>query len=100
VGTNGPISDAALADIMAAVPLNATRVVFMTVHAPDFWIAPNNTRIKALPTIDKTVHIIDWDAQSKNTKLCPDGVHVTCNVASKQFYANLVLKELGLPAIK
>jgi peptidoglycan/LPS O-acetylase OafA/YrhL len=100
VGTNAPVSKDQLEAILAAVPLDAKGVVFMTVHAPVAWVPDNNVAIKALPDAHKNVRVIDWDAESSKTKLCPDGIHVTCNKEAPVFYANLVFAELKLPALK
>jgi len=100
VGTNGPVTDAQFQAIIDAIPLDVGKIVFMTVHAPVGWTGPNNVKILGLPSKNPKVSVIDWDKESGNTTLCPDQTHVSCNLKSEIFYANLILKELGLPLIK
>jgi hypothetical protein len=45
------------------------------------------------------VQVIDWAAASQNIQLCADGIHVTCSIQAKDFYANLILEKFGLPTI-
>ena len=42
-----------------------------------------------------------WDTESAGTKLCSDGMHLTCGKgdATKIFYTNVILKALGLPTV-
>jgi hypothetical protein len=100
VGTNGPVTDAQFQAIIDAVPLDVHKIVFMTVHAPVGWTGPNNVKILGLPSKNPKVSVIDWDKESGNVTLCPDQTHVTCNLKAENFYANLILKEVGLPLIK
>ncbi|MEN9646184.1 MAG: hypothetical protein RL238_2853 [Actinomycetota bacterium] len=99
VGTNGPVTDEQYDAIVAAIPSNAGDVVFMTVRADLEWIEGNNQRIGALPARHPNVTILDWNGQSQQVELCPDGVHITCSVEATNFYANLILGEVGLPTI-
>jgi peptidoglycan/LPS O-acetylase OafA/YrhL len=99
VGTNGPVTDEQFDAIVAAVPSNAAGIVVMTVRADLEWIDGNNERIGALPARHPNVTVLDWNGQSQGVELCPDGVHITCSVEATNFYANLILGELGLPAI-
>ncbi len=100
VGTNAPVSDKQFDAIVAAVPTNAAGIVFMTVRAPVEWVPGNNERIAALPARSPQVRVIDWNAESQKIELCPDGIHITCSKAAGDFYANLILTELGLPNVK
>jgi len=84
---------------VAAIPTNAGDVVVMTVRADLEWIDGNNQRIGSLPARHPNVTILDWNGQSQQVELCPDGVHITCSVEATNFYANLILGELGLPTI-
>ncbi|MEI8240797.1 MAG: hypothetical protein WCI22_15395, partial [Actinomycetota bacterium] len=99
VGTNGPVTDAQFQAIIDAIPLDVKKVVFMTVHAPVGWVGGNNVKILGLPSKNPKISVIDWDKESANVTLCPDGVHVTCNLKAENFYANLILKAVGLPLI-
>ncbi len=99
VGTNAPASDAELDAIMAEVPIDAAGVVFMTLRADVEWVPGNNERINDLPNRYGNVRILDWATESQQTELCPDGIHITCSTAAVNFYANLILAELGLPTI-
>ncbi|MFM2078282.1 MAG: hypothetical protein RJA49_2172 [Actinomycetota bacterium] len=100
VGTNAPVSDAELEAIVAEVPNTVKGLVFMTVHAPVEWVPGNNERIIALPQRHPTIGIIDWDSEAQKIALCPDGIHISCSTAATNFYANLILAQLGLPPIK
>jgi peptidoglycan/LPS O-acetylase OafA/YrhL len=100
VGTNAPVSDQQFDAIVAAVPTNAAGIVFETVRAPVEWVPGNNERIAALPSRYPQVRVIDWNAESQKIELCPDGIHITCSKVAGDFYANLILTELGLPNVK
>jgi peptidoglycan/LPS O-acetylase OafA/YrhL len=99
VGTNAPVSDEQFDAIMQAVPPDAAGVVFMTLAADVDWVPGNNDRINALPTRYANVRVLDWASESKNIALCPDGIHITCSIEALNFYANLILGEVGLPTI-
>jgi hypothetical protein len=99
VGTNGPVSDGQFDAIMAEVPADAAGVVFMTVAADVEWVPGNNERINTLPDRYGNVRVLDWATQSQSIELCPDGAHITCSTEALNFYANLILGELGLPLI-
>jgi peptidoglycan/LPS O-acetylase OafA/YrhL len=100
-GTNGPVSDATFARIMATLPANLTpNVYFLTVRADGKgWIADNNVRINSLPLSYSNVHIIDWANASAGTTLCKDGIHVACGGGAAQFYANLIFDGIGHPEL-
>ena len=59
----------------------------------------NNERINSLPSRYANVRILDWATESEQIELCPDGIHITCSIEALNFYANLILAELGLPTI-
>jgi hypothetical protein len=94
VGTNAPLTDDALEDILAALPTEVDRIVFMTLAAPAGWIEENNTLIRALPGLDPRVDVADWATSSTQVELCPDGIHVSCSEEARQFYADYVLRAL------
>jgi hypothetical protein len=96
VGTNAAVTDEELDQIVALLPRSLTpNLVFMTVRAPVPWIAGNNTRITALPARYPWIKILDWEALSAGTELCPDGIHVTCSIQAKQFYATTILDAIS-----
>jgi len=100
VGHNNFVDEAAIALIMEQVPADIGGVYFMTVHGESAWIDSNNEVIRAIPTTYPTVKIIDWAVESDGTKLCSDGMHLTCNGdVAITFYTNLILTSLGLPTI-
>jgi hypothetical protein len=101
VGTNAPLRQAELDDIMTEMPAGVTGVVFMTLQAPDIaYIADNNALLQGMATLYPNVRIIDWDTASEQVELCSDGIHISCNgSAPAKFYANLILGEFGLPAL-
>ncbi len=103
-GTNGGVSDETFARIMAALPPDLTPlVVFLTVKAPKGWIADNNTRIRALPTVYPNVKVVDWELEAQQVadelSKSDGGVHLSTNHA-KQFYANLIFDAIGRPDLK
>ncbi|MCE9622339.1 MAG: acyltransferase [Actinomycetia bacterium] len=101
-GTNGYVNDANFDRIMAQLPAELTpMVVFLTVRAPRDWIAPNNRRIRDLPTRYPNVVILDWEAASEAIldQLSGDGYHLKTG-AAKQFYANLIFDAIGRPDLK
>jgi peptidoglycan/LPS O-acetylase OafA/YrhL len=99
VGTNAPVSDSQFANIIQQIPPGVKAVWFMTLRAPVKWVPDNNARILALPSKYPNVQVIDWATESKNIQLCADGIHVTCSIQAKDFYANLILTKFGLPPI-
>jgi peptidoglycan/LPS O-acetylase OafA/YrhL len=99
VGTNAPVSDSQFANIIQQIPPGVKAVWFMTLRAPVKWIPDNNTRILALPSKYPNVQVIDWSSASQSIQLCADGIHVTCSIQAKDFYANLILEKFGLPTI-
>jgi peptidoglycan/LPS O-acetylase OafA/YrhL len=99
VGTNAPVGDAEFDAIMQAVPADVAGVVFMTLAADVDWVPDNNGKIAALPSRYSNVRILDWATESQQVELCPDGIHITCSVEALNFYANLILAEVGLPTI-
>jgi peptidoglycan/LPS O-acetylase OafA/YrhL len=99
VGTNAPVSDSQFANIIQQIPPGVKAVWFMTLRASVKWVPDNNARILALPSKYPNVGVIDWAAQSQNIQLCADGIHVTCSIQAKDFYANLILEKFGLPTI-
>jgi hypothetical protein len=99
VGTNAPVNDEEFDAIMQAVPTDVAGVVFMTLAADVEWVPGNNERINSLPSRYANVRILDWATESEQIELCPDGIHITCSVQALNFYANVILAELGLPTI-
>jgi hypothetical protein len=99
VGTNAPVSDKEFDAIMSAVPADVAGVVFLTLRADVDWVPGNNEKINALPSRYANVRILDWATESQQIGLCPDGIHITCSIQALDFYANLILAELGLPTI-
>ena len=103
-GTNGSVSAETFARIMAALPPEETPlVVFLTVKAPKGWIADNNTRIRALPSIYPNVAVVDWETEAQQIlgelSKSDGGIHLSTSSA-KQFYANLIFDAIGRPDLK
>jgi len=103
-GTNGGVSDGTFARIMAALPPDLTPlVVFLTVKAPKGWIADNNTRIRALPSLYPNVKVVDWEADAQQIlgelSSSDGGIHLRTSSA-KQFYANLIFDAIGRADLK
>ncbi len=100
VGTNAPLNQRELDAIMVEMPTGTAEVVFMTIRADIEYIPRNNELLKGMATLYPNVSVIDWDAESAQVELCPDGIHISCNGAEPaKFYANLLLAVYGLPAI-
>ena len=99
MGTNGPMSDATLARMMAA-SANAKTVLVLTIKADVAWAAANNERIRALPATYSNVTVVDWETAALNTPgiLYGDGIHLK-GAAGTSFYTNLILTALGRPTI-
>ena len=100
VGTNAPMNAGELDAIMAEVPADAGTVFFLTLRADLVYVPANNELLRALPAKFPNAQLIDWEAESVNVELCPDGIHISCNgSAPATFYTNLILDAFGLPAI-
>ena len=101
IGTNGTVSDADFARIMAQLPPDRTpTVVFLTVRTPRSWIAGNNDIIRALPGRYPNVRVLDWEAASQSITLCSDGTHIACGAGMARFYSNLIFDAIGRPDLK
>lgn len=97
VGTNAQLAQSELDAIMAQVPPDSARVVFMTVHADVAYVADNNELIRAMPDKYPNVSVIDWNSKASEVELCADGIHFTCHgPAAATFYTNLILEALGI----
>ena len=100
VGTNAPMNAGELDAIMAEVPADAGTVFFLTLRADLVYVPANNELLRTLPAKFPNAQLIDWEAESVNVELCPDGIHISCNgSAPATFYTNLILDAFGLPAI-
>jgi hypothetical protein len=100
VGTNAPMTASELDAIMAQVPAESGTVYFMTLRADLAYVPDNNLLLEALPAKYPNVQVIDWETASSSVQLCPDGIHISCNGGEPaKFYTNLILANLGLPAI-
>lgn len=99
VGTNGPLDQAALDDLLQAVPSYVDDIRLMTLRAPAPWIAANNALIRGAPDRDPRVRVVDWEALStvSEVELCPDGIHISCNESARSVYAEIVRQALGAP---
>jgi hypothetical protein len=100
-GTNGTVSDATFARIMAQLPPELTpNVYFVTVKAPRGWIEENNMRIRGLPLLYPNVTVIPWDTEAQKIlgelSGSDGGIHLRTAIA-KQFYANLIFATVGRP---
>jgi hypothetical protein len=96
IGTNGEVSDATFAAIMANLPPNeVTSVWFLTVRADLKWIAGNNSRIIALPSKYPNVQVGYWgDLAPKVPGMAKDGIHLGTQQA-QQAYADLIATWTG-----
>jgi len=95
LGTNGPIRDDHLAQMMselAAVPL----VAVVTTKADRAYVPGNNDKIRALPATYANVRLVDWEAVAPS---CPgdcfydDGIHLEPD--GRAFYAQQITAVTG-----
>ena len=95
LGTNGPMSDATVARMMATTG-NAKVVLVLTVKADVAWVAGNNDKIRALPTTYPNVTVVDWEAFANEHPefLYADHTHLRGAPGTTAF-TNLILVALG-----
>ena len=95
LGTNGPIGDGQLGQLMnelAGVP----KVVMLTVKADRGYAAGNNDKIRALPATYPNVTVLDWANAAAS---CPgdcfydDGIHLPPD--GRRFYADQIVAVTG-----
>lgn len=95
VGTNGPMSDDTLDQMMSALQ-DVPRVIMLTGRGNRDWIDPNNFRIRALPERYSNVVVLDWQLVSE---LCSgkcfagDGIHLDRD--GRTFYADQIVQALA-----
>ena len=99
IGTNGEVSDATFAAIMANLPPQEVKSVwFLTVRADRAWIDGNNARIVALPAKYPNVQVGYWaDFVPKISGMASDGIHLV-SAEAKQTYADLIATWAAQPA--
>jgi len=99
-GSGAEAGGADYTTIMDLLPADAVAgVIFLTVRADAFWIDGNNQLIRALPDKYPHVRVIDWEQQSRQVELCPDGAHLLCGgPGPATFYAQLIFNEIGVAA--
>ncbi len=96
LGTNGSFSQASL-DSMMAILADVPIVIFVTGKADRGWIAGNNEKIRALPSVYGNVTVLDWAVLGPQ---CPggcfydDGIHL--NGSGQIYYADLLVRLLGV----
>jgi hypothetical protein len=95
LGTNGPIRDGQLGQMMtelAAVPT----VVVVTTKADREYVAGNNDKLRALPAVFPNVRVVDWAAAAP---ACPgdcfydDGIHLRPD--GRVYYAEQITAVTG-----
>jgi hypothetical protein len=89
LGTNGPIDDGLLEDLMAATK-PADRVLALTVRVPRRWEDQVNETLRVGAKRFPKLELIDWHAAADDRPklFVEDGVHLTGN--GRTFYADLV----------
>lgn len=93
LGTNGPVTDSAIDDLMSAV--GTERIcVFVTTRSPRQWVQSTNDAIKRAADRYDNVRFIDWYAYSegRNDLFDGDGTHLSATGA--QEYISLVQNEV------
>ena len=95
LGTNGPVDQATLDEIM--VPLKDVDIVLMvTAYVPGRkWQGPNNELIRAMPEAYGNVRVLDWFkvAEAHPEYLYGDKVHL--NNQGQRTYADLIMQAIG-----
>jgi peptidoglycan/LPS O-acetylase OafA/YrhL len=95
LGTNGPVDQATLDEIM--VPLKDVDIVLMvTAHVPTRkWQDSNNELIRAMPNAYGNVRVLDWFkvAEAHPEYLYGDKVHL--NNQGQRTYADLIMQAIG-----
>ncbi|MDA0192742.1 MAG: acyltransferase family protein [Actinobacteria bacterium] len=95
LGTNGPVDQATLDEIM--VPLKDVDIVLMvTAHVPTRkWQDSNNELIRAMPNAYGNVRVLDWFkvAEAHPEYLYGDKVHL--NNQGRRTYADLIMQAIG-----
>ncbi|MEP6300309.1 MAG: acyltransferase family protein [Ilumatobacter sp.] len=96
LGTNGSFPQASL-DQMMGILADVPIVVFVTGKADRVWIADNNAKIRALPSVYPDVTVLDWEVigpQCPGDCFYDDQIHL--NGAGQTYYADLIARLLGL----
>lgn len=94
LGTNGPVNDAAIDDLMSVVGSDRV-VVFITTRSPRAWVGPTNEAIQRAPERHPNARVIDWFAYSegRDDLFDGDGTHLT--IQGTQEYIGLVKNEVA-----
>lgn len=89
LGTNGPVDDATLDDLVAAAGPDR-QVFFVNTRSPQSWVEGTNASLAAAAERFDNVHLIDWNGASAghDEYFDGDGTHLTEEGA--QVYIDLV----------
>jgi hypothetical protein len=95
LGTNGPISQSLLAEMMQACQ-GASRVVLVTDHVPLSWQDPNDAIIRAAPSQYRNVAVADWEALASHNPswFYSDGVHLPIGGTGAAALASLIAAKI------
>jgi hypothetical protein len=95
LGTNGPISAADFAEMMAILD-GASRVVFVTVHVDQPWQDPVNEVLRAGVTSYPRTVLADWEglAASNPGWFGADGTHLPIDGTGAQALAALIARNV------
>ena len=95
LGTNGPIGDSTLAEMMEALA-DVPQVLILTVEAPVDWIDGNNSKIYGAWNTYPNVELLDWAGLNNG---CPgdcfanDGFHLRPD--GQAYYTQLIVEALA-----
>lgn len=89
LGTNGPMSDEQIDELMGIAGTERT-VVFITTRSPRQWVGPTNETLKRAAERYDNVRVVDWFGYSEGhgELFDGDGTHLTADAATT--YVGLV----------
>ena len=89
LGTNGPMSDEQIDELMGIAGTERT-VVFITTRSPRQWVGPTNDTLKRAAERYDNVRVVDWFGYSegRGELFDGDGTHLTADAATT--YVGLV----------
>lgn len=98
LGTNGPVTPAAVS-AMAAALAGASRIVFVTVHVDQPWQAEVNATLRAAAAHIPDAVIADWVTLADHHVgwLYPDGTHLPIGGAGARALAALIAHAVRAP---
>ncbi|MHB8244065.1 MAG: SGNH/GDSL hydrolase family protein [Acidimicrobiales bacterium] len=95
LGTNGPVSVAEFQQMMSVLK-GVSRVVFVTNHAPDYWISQNDAMLASEVPNYPTARIAHWNAAATANPqwLYSDDTHMPIGGTGAYAFARLVKAQI------